>query len=151
MTQLVPGELVVRKDGREDLLAVGEGLVEITGDSVSIVTDMAVPADSIDEAKAEEARQHAEARLRDKISAQEMLSFTPPWHDRWRNSMSGGVTAKSEPFTAYPPVIPSHISSDANALASRATLLFPRNYLCTTAAGSNCRPRSQCIPALPAC
>ena len=74
MTQLVPGELVVRKDGREDLLAVGEGLVEITGDSVSIVTDMAVPADSIDEAKAEEARQHAEARLRDKISAQEVAS-----------------------------------------------------------------------------
>ena len=74
MTQLVPGEMVVRKDGRENFLAVGEGLVEITGNSVSIVTDMAVPADSIDEAKAEEARQHAEARLREKISAQEVAS-----------------------------------------------------------------------------
>jgi F-type H+-transporting ATPase subunit epsilon len=74
MTQLVPGEMTVRKDGRENFLAVGEGLVEITGDSVSIVTDMAVPADSIDEAKAEEARQHAEARLREKISAQEVAS-----------------------------------------------------------------------------
>ena len=74
MTQLVPGEMTVRKDGRENFLVVGEGLVEITGDSVSIVTDMAVPADSIDEAKAEEARQHAEARLREKISAQEVAS-----------------------------------------------------------------------------
>ena len=68
MTQLVPGEMIVRKDGRENLLAVGEGLVEITGNSVNIVTDMAVPADSIDDAKAEEARQQAEARLREKIS-----------------------------------------------------------------------------------
>ncbi len=74
MTQLVPGEMIVRKDGREDLLAVGEGLVEITGDSVNILTDMAVPADSIDEAKAEAARQHAEARLREKISGQEVAS-----------------------------------------------------------------------------
>src|SRR5271165_2979096 len=74
MTQLVPGEMVVRKDGRDSFLAVGEGLVEITGDSVNIVTDMAVPADSIDEARAQEAEQHAEARLREKISAQEVAS-----------------------------------------------------------------------------
>ena len=74
MTQLVPGEMIVRKDGREELLAVGEGLVEITGDSVNIVTDMAVPADSIDEAKAEQARKQAEARLHEKISAQEVAS-----------------------------------------------------------------------------
>ena|SRR5271166_235236 len=74
MTQLVPGEMIVRKDGREELLAVGEGLIEITGDSVNIVTDMAVPADSIDEAKAEQARQQAEARLHEKISAQEVAS-----------------------------------------------------------------------------
>jgi len=74
MTQLVPGEMIVRKDGREELLAVGEGLVEITGDSVNIVTDMAVPADSIDEAKAEQARQQAEARLHEKISVKEIAS-----------------------------------------------------------------------------
>jgi F-type H+-transporting ATPase subunit epsilon len=74
MTQLIPGEMVIRKDGREDYLAVGEGLIEITGDSVTIVTDMAVPADSIDEAKAEVARQQAEARLREKISSQEVAS-----------------------------------------------------------------------------
>ena len=74
MTQLVPGEMIIRKDGRENLLAVGEGLVEVTGNGVSIVTDMAVPADSIDEAKAQEAEQQAEARLREKISAQEVAS-----------------------------------------------------------------------------
>jgi F-type H+-transporting ATPase subunit epsilon len=71
MTQMVPGELIVRKDGSDTYLAVGEGLVEVTGDRVAIVTDMAVTAGNIDEAKAEEARQRAAARLRERISAEE--------------------------------------------------------------------------------
>jgi F-type H+-transporting ATPase subunit epsilon len=74
MTQLVPGEMIVRKDGRENYLAVGEGLIEVTGDRVNIVTDMAILSDRIDEAKAEEARQQAEARLREKLSSQEVAS-----------------------------------------------------------------------------
>jgi len=74
MTQLVPGEMIVRKNGQVRFLAVGEGLVEVTGDRVAIVTDMAVATENIDEAKAEEARQRAAARLRDKISAAEVAS-----------------------------------------------------------------------------
>jgi F-type H+-transporting ATPase subunit epsilon len=74
MTQMVPGEMIVRKDGHTDFLAVGEGLVEVTGDRVSIITDLAVAAENIDEAKAEEARQRAAARLREKISAEEVAS-----------------------------------------------------------------------------
>ena len=74
ITQMVPGEMTVLKDGRDSYLAVGEGLVEVTGERVAIVTDMAVAAGSIDEAKAEEARQRAEARLREKISAEEVAS-----------------------------------------------------------------------------
>ena len=74
MTQVLPGELVVRRAGNEELLAVGEGLVEIEANRVSILTDMAIPAESIDEAKAEEARQRAEARLREKLSAEQVAS-----------------------------------------------------------------------------
>jgi len=74
ITQLVPGEMIVRKDGHDDFLAVGEGLAEITKDRVAIVTDMAVPVENIDEAKAEEARQRAAARLREKLSSQEVAS-----------------------------------------------------------------------------
>ena len=75
LTQIVPGELIVRDgDGQETFLAVGEGLVEVTGTRVSIVTDMAVAADSIDEAKAEEARQRAAARLRDKLEDEEVAA-----------------------------------------------------------------------------
>jgi F-type H+-transporting ATPase subunit epsilon len=74
MTQMVPGEMIVHKDGRDNYLAVGEGLVEITGDRVAIVTDMAIASEKIDEAKAEEARQRAAARLREKVSAEEAAS-----------------------------------------------------------------------------
>jgi F-type H+-transporting ATPase subunit epsilon len=74
MTRLAPGEMIVRKNGQVRFLAVGEGLIEVTGDRVSIVTDMAVATENIDEAKAEEARQRAAARLREKISSAEVAS-----------------------------------------------------------------------------
>jgi F-type H+-transporting ATPase subunit epsilon len=74
MTRIVPGELLVRRGGHDDFIAVGAGLVEITGTHVSIATDMAVAAASIDEAKAEEARQRAAARLREKLSSEEVAS-----------------------------------------------------------------------------
>jgi F-type H+-transporting ATPase subunit epsilon len=74
MTQIVPGEMVVRKNGQDRFVAVGEGLVEITGDHVAILTDLAIAAENIDLVKAEEARQRAEARLLEKLSAEEVAS-----------------------------------------------------------------------------
>src|SRR5580698_4074486 len=67
MTQLVPGEIAVRKDGRDLYLAVGDGFVEITAERVAVLTDMAIRSEQIDEAKAEEARQKAQARLAEKM------------------------------------------------------------------------------------
>ena len=74
MTQLVPGERIARRGGQDEFLAVGEGLVKITADKVSVLTDMAVAAANIDEAKAEEARRRAEARLKEKLSAEEVAT-----------------------------------------------------------------------------
>jgi F-type H+-transporting ATPase subunit epsilon len=75
ITQIVPGEIVVQhKDGHNQFLAVGEGLVDIGADHVSIATDMAIAADRIDEAKVEEARQRAVARLAEKLSDEEVAS-----------------------------------------------------------------------------
>ena len=50
---------------------MGDGFVEITGDRVAVLTDMAIRAENIDEAKAEEARRRAEARLAEKVSDEE--------------------------------------------------------------------------------
>jgi F-type H+-transporting ATPase subunit epsilon len=74
MTQMVPGEIIVRKAGHDHSFAVGEGLVEIMGDHVAVLTDLAVAADKIDEAKVEEARRRAEARLQEKLSDEEVAA-----------------------------------------------------------------------------
>jgi F-type H+-transporting ATPase subunit epsilon len=74
ITQVVPGEVIVNKNGQESSIAVGEGLVEVSATNVAIVTDMAIHADHIDEAKVEEARKRAEARLQEKISDEEVAS-----------------------------------------------------------------------------
>jgi len=73
-TQMVPGEIIVRKDGRDRFIATGEGLIDVTASRVSVLTDLAVAADRIDEAKAEEARRRAEARLREKLSDEEVAA-----------------------------------------------------------------------------
>ena len=74
VAQMVPGEMIVRKDSHDVFVATGEGLIEVTGDRVAILTDLAIAADRIDEAKAEEARQRAEARLREKLSDEELAA-----------------------------------------------------------------------------
>ncbi len=71
MTQIVAGEMSVRKDGRDFFLAVGEGFAEITGERVAILTDMAIKAENIDEAKAEEARKRAESRMAEKLDEEQ--------------------------------------------------------------------------------
>jgi len=74
ITRIEPGEIIVQANGRERFLAVGEGLVEVTPTTVSIVTDMAIPAEHIDETQAEEARARAAARLSEKISDEEVAT-----------------------------------------------------------------------------
>jgi F-type H+-transporting ATPase subunit epsilon len=71
MTQLMAGELVARKGGQDHFLAIGEGFVQVTGERVAVMTDMAIKAENIDEAKAEEARKRAEARLAEKLDDEE--------------------------------------------------------------------------------
>jgi F-type H+-transporting ATPase subunit epsilon len=71
MTQLVPGEILVKKGGDNFLLAVGDGFVQVTGEKISILTDMAIRAENIDEAAAEEARKRAEERLAQKLTEED--------------------------------------------------------------------------------
>jgi F-type H+-transporting ATPase subunit epsilon len=52
-------------------MAVGSGFAEITPHCVSVLTDMAVEADAIDEAAAEAARKRAEESLKQKLGSDE--------------------------------------------------------------------------------
>jgi F-type H+-transporting ATPase subunit epsilon len=77
VTTLNPGELRYQKGGQTTTLAVGEGLVEITGEHTRILTDLAVNEAAIDEAKVQEALERAQARLKDpgsSLSAEEVAA-----------------------------------------------------------------------------
>ena len=65
LTKVQAGELIAKKAGSEEILAVSEGFAEITGDHVSILTDNAANSADIDEATVEEARTKAEKRLKE--------------------------------------------------------------------------------------
>jgi F-type H+-transporting ATPase subunit epsilon len=64
MTELKPGELKITQKGQETYLAVGSGFVEVTQDHVSVLTDMALAEQEINEAAAEEAVARAKEALR---------------------------------------------------------------------------------------
>ena len=65
MTKVQAGEIVVSRDGNEEILAIGEGFAEITGEHVAILTDNAANSGDIDEAAAEQAKAKAEQRLQE--------------------------------------------------------------------------------------
>ena len=74
LTTLKPGELRVFKDGTETDLAVGEGFVEITGDSVSVLTDMALESAQIDLESAEAAVARAQAAMKEDLGSEEVAA-----------------------------------------------------------------------------
>jgi F-type H+-transporting ATPase subunit epsilon len=71
ITAIKPGELIVTKGGQTIALAVGEGFVEVTGEKVSVLVDMAMTEEAIDEKAAEEAVKRAEARLKEQLLGDE--------------------------------------------------------------------------------
>ena len=73
MTKVAAGEVEVTREGQKEMLAVGEGFAEVTGDRVSILTDMAALEADIDEAKAEEALKAAEDRLKGESLSDEQV------------------------------------------------------------------------------
>jgi F-type H+-transporting ATPase subunit epsilon len=65
VTLLSAGELVITKAGKVQVMAVGEGLVEVTGSSTRILTDAAVGEAAIDEGAVQAALERAQARLKE--------------------------------------------------------------------------------------
>ena len=66
------GEIIARRGNEEDRVLVTGGCAEITANRVAILTVYATDEAAIDENKAEAARARAEARLKEKISPDEV-------------------------------------------------------------------------------
>lgn len=74
VTTLKPGELRYTHNGEEHFLAVGEGVLEVTPDSVSVLTDLAIDEEHIDEAAVEKALESAKLALEEKTTAEEVAA-----------------------------------------------------------------------------
>jgi F-type H+-transporting ATPase subunit epsilon len=66
LTLVNPGELRVTTGGKTEHLAVGKGFVEVTGQLVRVLTDMALKEEDIDESKVEAALERAKKALAEK-------------------------------------------------------------------------------------
>lgn len=71
MAKLVPGELRIKKGNSMEVMAVGAGFLQMTDNTLTIMTDLAAPEKDIDEKAVEEARKRAQAALEQKLSDEE--------------------------------------------------------------------------------
>jgi F-type H+-transporting ATPase subunit epsilon len=63
LTLLSPGVLRIKKNGQESEMAVGGGFLQVNRDRVLVLADTAERENEIDETRAQEAREKAEAAL----------------------------------------------------------------------------------------
>ncbi len=69
ITELSPGDIRVQTEsGEEEFFFISGGILEVQPDMVTVLSDTAIRADDLDEAKALEAMQRAEEAVRDQNS-----------------------------------------------------------------------------------
>jgi len=72
ITSLTMGELIIRKEGEEDVhIAIHGGFMEVRDNRVTVLADTAERAEEIDIARAEAAKARAEALLKRSVSDEE--------------------------------------------------------------------------------
>ncbi|OGE25532.1 ATP synthase F1 subunit epsilon [Candidatus Daviesbacteria bacterium RIFCSPHIGHO2_02_FULL_39_12] len=71
MAKLAPGELVIKRGGKEESLAIGTGFLQMAGNTLTVMTDLAVEEKDIDEKAMEEAKKRAEQALEQTLSGEE--------------------------------------------------------------------------------
>ena len=71
MAKLEPGELIIKKGGKVENLAIGDGFLQMSDNVLTVMTDLATYAEDIDERVVEEAKKRAEVALEEKLSDEE--------------------------------------------------------------------------------
>lgn len=71
MAKLEPGELIIKKGGKEDTMAIGDGFLQVSSNTLTVMTDLAVSEADIDERAVEEAKKRAEQALLQTLSDEE--------------------------------------------------------------------------------
>jgi F-type H+-transporting ATPase subunit epsilon len=75
ITQIQPGQVRIKVPGQEEqIVFVQGGFLEVQPDVVTVLSDTAIRARDLDEAKALEAKRRAEEALQNKTSSQEIAT-----------------------------------------------------------------------------
>lgn len=68
VTQVAPGELIIKKNNRRQSIAITEGFLEVNNNHISILANYAIQTDNINVEKAKVAKERAEKLMKEKVS-----------------------------------------------------------------------------------
>lgn len=72
LTQVNPGELIIKKGSSQQSIAITGGFLEVDNNKVSILAEYAIRAQDIDSARAAEAKKRAEKIMTEKATDNEL-------------------------------------------------------------------------------
>lgn len=72
LTQINPGELIIKKGSSTQLLAITGGFLEVNNNKISILADYAIKAQDIEIARSQEAKKRAEKIMSEKATDNEI-------------------------------------------------------------------------------
>ncbi len=75
LTKIMPGEMVIKRNGKTDLFAIMGGFLEVSNNQVNILADHAIHAGDIEVSKVEEAKQRAEKAIKEKTTEENMAQL----------------------------------------------------------------------------
>ena len=75
LTQILPGELLVKNGNKVESIAILGGYAEINKNHINILGDYAIRAEDIEVAKAEQAKVKAEKMKQEKVSQEDLANI----------------------------------------------------------------------------
>lgn len=75
LTQILPGELIVKTGEKSHSFAIMGGYLEVANNQVNVLGDYAVRAESIEIAKAQAAKEKAEKLMKEKTSREDFATI----------------------------------------------------------------------------
>lgn len=70
-SKIIPGELIVKKEGKQYIVAITGGFLEVAKNKITVLADYAIRAENIEIAKATEAKERAERLMKEKTSEED--------------------------------------------------------------------------------
>lgn len=73
LTKINPGELTIKKDGKNLHFAITGGFLEVTNNNINILADYAIRAEDIEVTKAQEAEARAKVAMKEKTDRRDFI------------------------------------------------------------------------------